>query len=151
VTGTYTFENRFQSNPLSIDRECIGQYSVNCDPPQPEWQFSQRATWSWNQFDVSVLHRYIGSTAYETALLTPASTIVNAYRQIDAANYLDLTGRWRINDMIEATVTVNNLLDKDPPLVGNNIGTTGFNTGNTYPTVYDALGRTYNFGIRVRL
>jgi outer membrane receptor protein involved in Fe transport len=37
---------------------------------------------------------------------------------------------------------VNNVFDKDPPLVGSSVGGTDtrFN-GNTYPTVYDSLGR----------
>jgi outer membrane receptor protein involved in Fe transport len=34
---------------------------------------------------------------------------------------------------------INNLLDKDPPLSG--LVGAGFGNGNTYPQVYDALGR----------
>jgi outer membrane receptor protein involved in Fe transport len=46
---------------------------------------------------------------------------------------------------------INNLFDKDPPVVdGNNIGLAGvtqFGNGNTYPGVYDTLGRTVFVGI----
>jgi hypothetical protein len=45
---------------------------------------------------------------------------------------------------------VQNLLDKDPPDVGNTIGTTTFNSGNTYPSVYDPLGRRYTVGVNLR-
>ena len=37
---------------------------------------------------------------------------------------------------------VNNLLDKDPPIVSNGVaGPSIFGNGNTFPQVYDALGR----------
>jgi outer membrane receptor protein involved in Fe transport len=39
-------------------------------------------------------------------------------------------------------VGINNLLDKDPPIVG---GDDAPANGNTFPQVYDALGR-YIFG-----
>ena len=43
-----------------------------------------------------------------------------------------------------------NLFDKDPPIVGATIGTTSFNSGNTYPSTYDALGRRYAVSARLR-
>ena len=43
-----------------------------------------------------------------------------------------------------------NLLDKDPPLVGGTVGPTAFNSGNTYPSTYDAVGRRFTVTGRVR-
>ena len=43
-----------------------------------------------------------------------------------------------------------NLFDKEPPFVGSTIGTTSFNSGNTYPSTYDALGRRYAVSARLR-
>jgi outer membrane receptor protein involved in Fe transport len=48
------------------------------------------------------------------------------------------------------TVTVQNLFDKDPPTVGGTVGNTAFNGGNTYPSTYDALGRRFAVGARVK-
>jgi iron complex outermembrane receptor protein len=39
---------------------------------------------------------------------------------------------------------VNNIFDEAPPLSGS-VGTTG--NGNTYPQLYDALGRYFFFGV----
>ena len=39
-----------------------------------------------------------------------------------------------------------NVFDKDPPLVGTNCAATYCN-GNTYPQVYDALGRYMYVGL----
>ena len=42
---------------------------------------------------------------------------------------------------------VNNVFDKDPPIVGQNAKLSGtFGNGNTYPNVYDALGRYFFAG-----
>jgi outer membrane receptor protein involved in Fe transport len=46
--------------------------------------------------------------------------------------------------------TVANIFDKQPPIVGNTIGATAFNSGNTYPSTYDAIGRRYSAAVRLR-
>jgi outer membrane receptor protein involved in Fe transport len=47
-------------------------------------------------------------------------------------------------------LTIDNVTDEAPPEVGNDIGPTAWNSGNTYPTVYDALGRTYSLGVTLK-
>jgi len=46
---------------------------------------------------------------------------------------------------------VNNAFDKDPPVVDANFlgiaGTASFGNGNTFPGVYDAIGRTVFVGL----
>ena len=148
--GTYTFENRFQATPTSIDRECVGFYSTNCGNIsaniQPEMQFNQRVTFSYDIFDLSFQHRYIGSVMEE-----PGGTVfLPAFSTIDAHNYVDMSVRANLNENFTLTGTVDNLFDKQPPVVGNTIGSTSFNSGNTYPTVYDALGRTFTVALRAR-
>ena len=41
-------------------------------------------------------------------------------------------------------------IDKQPPIVGSSIGSTAFNSGNTYPSTYDALGRRFAASARIR-
>ena len=50
----------------------------------------------------------------------------------------------------DLTFTVRNIFDKQPPIVGNNAGTTAFNSGNTYPSTYDPLGRSFAAGARIK-
>ncbi len=57
--GNYTAHNRFQATPISLNRDCVGYFSVNCPSPQPKFQWSQRTTLSFNSFDVSLLWRHI--------------------------------------------------------------------------------------------
>jgi outer membrane receptor protein involved in Fe transport len=60
---------------------------------------------------------------------------------IKAYNYLDLSAAVKLMDKMTFRVGVNNVFDKDPPVIGgsNLPGTAG--NGNTFPQVYDSLGR----------
>ena len=58
---------------------------------------------------------------------------------IDAKHYFDASGTYRFNDNYAVTFGIDNLLDDDPPLVGN-----GNNEqANTWPASYDVYGRSY--------
>ncbi|MEZ5710059.1 MAG: TonB-dependent receptor [Blastomonas sp.] len=80
----------------------------------------------------------------------PGGCIVEPeFRSIGSKSYFDLTARWQIMDHLQVTMIVQNLFDKKPPLVGNDVGSTTFNSGNTYPSTYDALGRRYGVAAKI--
>ena len=66
---------------------------------------------------------------------------------LDEQNYLDLSGRYQVLENVSFRAGVNNVTDEDPPL-SSVVGTAPGN-GNTYPQVYDALGRYIFFGATV--
>lgn len=68
------------------------------------------------------------------------------FTRIPSYDYIDLSTRIGIAENFDLTVTVQNLFDKQPPLVGSTVGSTSFNSGNTYPSTYDALGRRFAIG-----
>jgi iron complex outermembrane recepter protein len=159
---TYTIENLFQATPVSINRECVGYYSVSCGNPQPEWQWNVRTTVGFaSGTDVSLFWRHLGGVNVEPVAPTPQvfggvpttggpATVFAAYRSIPSYDYFDLSFRQSIGDNLQFTLTAQNLFDKDAPDVGNTIGGTGPNSGNTFPSVYDALGRRYTAAIRLK-
>ena len=57
----------------------------------------------------------------------------------DAIDYFDLSGSYQARENLTLRLGVNNLFDQDPPLSAS-VGT-GVGNGNTFPTVYDAMGR----------
>jgi outer membrane receptor protein involved in Fe transport len=163
--GSYTSKSRFQALPTSFVRECTSFYSVSCDPPLPEWSWNARATLAMRSgTDVSLLWRHISGTRAEprTSTTTPAAgtvgsfnstnpdTFIGAYRSIPAYDWFDLSLQQAIGEQLTFTFVVQNLLDKDPPAVGQTIGSTGYNSGGTYPSVYDAIGRRFLVGARLR-
>lgn len=162
--GTWTNENIFNTNPAnptSVNRDCIGFYSVNCSSPQSEFSFSQRTTVSfYDEFNLSLRWRYLSGIEQEPDDIlngngpafqgnSPLFGDVD-FQQIPAESYFDLTGQWDISENVLLTITVQNLLDNKPTVVGNNIGSTAFNSGNTYPSSYDALGRRYGASVKFK-
>jgi len=162
--GTWLDYYHFQATPNSINRDCTGYYSTNCTNPRPEWKWNVRGTLSTGPVDVSLLWTHISSVKIEPFLataLTPLATpqpggpnptgLLDAYERIKAYSYFDLALRFNASDAVQMTLTVDNLLDKDPPLVGSGVGGTSFNNGNTFPTTFDPIGRRFTLGVRMRL
>jgi iron complex outermembrane receptor protein len=54
-----------------------------------------------------------------------------------------------MNENVRFNLTIDNLFDKQPPEVGNTIGSTTINSGNTFPQFYDVVGRFYTLGVTV--
>lgn len=133
--------------PASV-YDCAGFYANQCGVPNPEWRHRARATWltPWD-LDLSATWRHYGEV--EIAVLDGTNGSLNnggarLDRYFDAENYLDLAAVWQVMDTVTLRAGVNNVLDNDPQL-SYSVGTTG--NGNTYPQLYDALGRYFFFGV----
>lgn len=145
VNGNFTFENKFQSLPTSVNRECAGFYSVNCFSIQPEFQLNSRVTLSREEGSISLGWRHISSQDFEPGA-ADLDEIFDDFETIPSYNIFDLALKASVMETLDVTFVVDNLFDKTPPIVGNTIGSTAFNSGNTYPSSYDALGRRYTIG-----
>lgn len=169
LLGTWTDESKFQASPGSINRECVGFYSVNCGSIQPEITFNQRSTLSFGGTDLSLLWRYMDKVRFEPQQLAddiataidagctdpagadPDGCVVDPrFRTIPAEHYFDFTLQQEVLRNFTFTFTVMNLLDNKPKVVGSDVGSTAFNSGNIYPSSYDPLGRRFAAGARVR-
>lgn len=69
--------------------------------------------------------------------------------KLNAANYFDLAITARITQKFNLRLGSNNILDAEPPVAGQEVIPAGFGNGNTYPQVYDALGRYFFAGVTV--
>ena len=168
--GNYTLNSKFKATPTGLNRECTGYFSVNCSftgSLQPKYQWSLRNTFSIEDIDLSVLWRHIdkmrqepedvangNGPAFSGTLPATGGGGLNGrtvdFGRIKSFDYFDLTARFNVNENFTFTATVQNLLDKKPPVVGNGVGSTAFTSGNTYPSTYDTLGRRYAVSARVR-
>lgn len=176
--GNWTRNSEFNANPAnpeSLNRECAGLYSVNCSftgSIQPKFQFSQRSTLTFGKVDLSLLWRWIDGVKFEPAQLAadlqaaedggcdltggvdgpdPDGCLVDPeFRKIPAEHYFDLTARFNATENFTFTVTAQNLLDNQPKVVGNSIGSTTFNSGNIFPATYDSLGRRYAVSAKIK-
>ena len=173
--GNYTFTSKFRSQPGGLFRECIGLYSGNCSNGggesigsiQPKFSFSQRTTLGYGKAQLSLLWRHISPERYEPyayseqvagaiangctdpAGADPDACVFDArFRRIKAYDYFDLTAQFVATDRFTLTLLVQNLGNRKPPIVGSDIGSTLYNSGNTYPSTYDALGRRFVMNVR---
>ncbi|HEX8481798.1 MAG TPA: TonB-dependent receptor [Allosphingosinicella sp.] len=162
--GNWTNSLKFRASPSSLDRECVRYYSVNCGPTlgqiQPEFSWQQRTTLTMGAASLSLLWRHIGKVQYEPGIGTlfsgaikgpsPLAGETHNFNRIEAHDYFDLAARFEVNDNFDFVVGVQNLLDREPPVVGSAAGSTTANSGNTFPATYDTLGRAFNVNARIR-
>jgi outer membrane receptor protein involved in Fe transport len=161
LIGNWTSRNIFQAAPGTLRRDCVGKFGANCGSIQPDWSWSVRNTFSISDFDFSLLWRYLSSVEYEDAGTAGAAfsgTLSGGniagqkvdFNRIPAYSIFDLSARFQANEMFSLTFTIQNLFNRQPTVVGNSIGSTSFNSGNVYPSTYDALGRRFAIGARVK-
>ena len=79
---------------------------------------------------------------------TVANPIV-ANERLPAQSFFDLALTARITQKFNLRFGANNILDRQPPVAGGQVIPAGFGNGNTYPQVYDALGRYMFAGVTV--
>ena len=141
--GTYLDEFKSEDFPGSGEYDCAGLHGSTCGTPLPKWRHKIRAVWGtpWSGLELGVTWRHIKAVKLDATSDNPL--LKTAFQPIDATlgarNYLDLVGQYAFNKNLTLRAGINNALDKDPPLSG--ITAAVFGNGNTYPQVYDALGR----------
>lgn len=142
-----SFLNRadFKSLPSVATLEQAGHYGVDVGTPYTKWRFNQRTSWTLGDYTVGLGWRHIGSSTVQTtgAAANNQGKFLAAYESIKAFDYFDLNGSWQVTKNFKVSLTVNNLFDKQPPLIGTGIGPGAQNYGNTFPSVYDVIGRRY--------
>ncbi|HEY7641642.1 MAG TPA: TonB-dependent receptor [Steroidobacteraceae bacterium] len=136
-----------------VSYDCVGLYGSVCGVPAPEWRHKLDTTWRtpWAGVDLTLSWRYsdkVGRDAESSASDNPFLSqlgVATGRRPTESVlgsrSYIDLTGSVTLADKYTLRVGVNNLFDKDPPLVGNQTCPTGPCNGNTFPQMYDTLGR----------
>ena len=149
MTGTYLKETKVEPIPGLGSYNCVGLHGANCGVPNPEWRHKFRTTWEtpWS-FDVAATWRHIGKVSQEGTSDNPLinnSGLAPKDGPMGERNYLDLAASYALTKKIMLRAGVNNVFDRDPPLSG--IVGAGFGNGNTYPQVYDALGRRFFFNL----
>jgi outer membrane receptor protein involved in Fe transport len=127
--------------------DCLGYYGNSCGNPVIETRWIQRTTWNLGIVELSYLWRHYGGADIEP---TQKDDTFEKFQSIDSADYFDVFAGVTLWENVRLSAGVDNVFDKDPPIVGDTAGTTASNFGNTFPAVYDALGRVYRMGVNVR-
>ena len=111
---------------------CAGKWGFVCGFPTPDLRNKMRLIWTtpWN-VAATVMWRYTNKIddLNETGI------------DLKAISYIDLSAIWDVTQRIQVRAGINNLFDEAPPIAGNGAGPSISGNGNTFPGMYDALGR----------
>ncbi len=111
---------------------CAGKWGAFCGYPTPDLRNKLRAVWT-TPWDVtaSLMWRYTAKV----------SDLNETDIDLKAISYIDLAVFWDATDNTQVRLGINNLFDEAPPIAGNGAGPSINGNGNTFPGMYDALGR----------
>jgi len=156
LNGAYLLHNINTPFPGSGSYDCAGLFGSSCfdGTVNPHWRHNLRLTWDtpWNLL-VSMQWRFIGPTSFDnnssnpllagneeggSNLPPPSYDLYNA--RIPGYSYLDLTAVWRATHNLELRAGVQNLLDKDPPIIPS-LDISAFAGASNSWGAYDLLGR----------
>jgi iron complex outermembrane recepter protein len=154
LVGTRILTHEANPLPGGATYDCAGLYGPICGvntgsaSPISEWRHRFRVTWgtSWD-VDLSVAWRYISENKYEGN--DSQASLNNGFfdaadATIPAYDYFDIAFEWAMTDNIRITGGINNLTDQDPPVLDSNVlgvSAPPYGNGNTFPVIYDSLGR----------
>ncbi len=157
--GTWTDHLTAQPSPGGGTYDCAGLYGAACSnqfgsPVTPHFKAETRFTWvtPW-KLTASLNWRYLGPVTLDYLSSNPLLNNLSSDSvegRLHAYNYFDLAFTYKVKDGLVLRAGVNNLFDIDPPVIdGNNIGIAGppYGNGNTFPGVYDSLGRKIFVGL----
>ncbi|MGQ0836409.1 MAG: TonB-dependent receptor plug domain-containing protein [Gammaproteobacteria bacterium] len=152
LIGTY-LEERVSEPVTNLPAyDCVGLYGGICGLV-PEFRSQFRTTWvsPWD-LDVALTWRFIDSVDLDSTSDNPQlAFIVHATDvRIDSVNFLDLAASYSLKTgpaNMTFRLGINNLMDEDPPVFGGESCPLPGCNGNTFPQMYDPLGRYVFFNV----
>lgn len=155
--GTLTTKYERQFAPGNTPWSCLGYFGFACGDPMPRWRHVAGLNWRlpWIEGGLGFTWRYTGATrisklsSNKVLAAAPGETYPLANR-IRPFSYFDFNANATVVKGVELRFNVQNLFDKDPPLIGFD---TNYGIGqyfNTFPAYYAVRGRTLRVGVSAR-
>lgn len=106
----------------------------------PHWRFNTSATFATDAYKLALTGRYVGG-----GIITQNGSVDK--KSVNGRLYFDIMGEVALiddgNRRVALFATIQNLMDKDPPI-------TAWNGYGTTRSLYDMIGRVYNLGVRFK-
>ncbi|MFI4980239.1 MAG: TonB-dependent receptor domain-containing protein, partial [Nevskiales bacterium] len=155
--ATWTESFQQEAAPGAGLYNCAGMYGPTCGVPDPRYRHKMRFTWiSPFGLTLSANWRYFGGVKLDSNSADPNlnnGVVDIPDNKLGAKQYLDLSGTYTLpiqKENITLRAGISNIGGQTPPLVDTNtlgISSPPFGNANTYPNVYDALGRVLFVGV----
>lgn len=143
-----TFLDKFRNTPVALLplNENIQEGTFGL----PEYRHNMRVTYTQGPALVSLRWRYEGPTedfrvrnTFDGSTRIPNPNLPRP--NISAWNYIDLAVGFDIDERMTINAGVNNVFDKQPPVLGS-----AAEQANTLPSFFDVLGRDFFMGVNFR-
>ncbi len=133
MIGTYMITKEVQPLPNADSRyDCVGLISTRCYS-SPQWRHTISVDYDSNEWwSTSIRWRFFDGVDYD------GDTDQIAQKNMSKSqSYIDLNAVFRFMENNDVTIGINNIFDKEPPMVGGTLTT----NANTIAGYYDTLGR----------
>ena len=143
INGYYSIKKEVEPilGDESLAYDCSGNVSTDCFA-SPKWRHTANVNYIADDWRVGLKWRYYGGVDYEG----DADTSLIENGGIDSYNFIDLSGNYSVNEHVTLTGGINNIFDKEPPMVGNTISS----NANTVAGYYDTLGRFVHMSVNLK-
>jgi iron complex outermembrane recepter protein len=148
LVGTYLDSLKVQPLTNGFTYDCKGLYGLTCGTANAKWRhtFSVKYDTPW-PLAVQLKWRYIDGVKLDSLTgveglggNNPGSPTVND-DAIGSFSYFDLIFSLPVTEKVGLRLGVNNITDKDPPIISQGSLTGTIGNGNTIVGTYDYLGR----------
>jgi outer membrane receptor protein involved in Fe transport len=151
LSGNYDLH--FKTTPYvgSGTYDCAGYYGPSCGAdggvsPHIKTVFRVNYSTPLPGLDFWAKWRLIGPVKVQNLsqnplLAGPVDPIAGIGNQVPGYNYIDLGASYQVAKQVSLRFGVNNVADKDPPIIQTFYGASVLDSGNTYPQTYDWGGR----------
>lgn len=144
VGAGWLFERSTQTVRSQAPIDCAGRFGGGCTGTgvfsTPDFKLNIAALWRSGPASVRLQGRSLGSLDVYPGIAAAAVT------RTEMQWYVDLSTTVRLFDFLELFGGVDNVLDNDPPILGQTLST----DPNTDPSLYDTIGRRFFVGSRLR-
>ncbi|MEE2024574.1 MULTISPECIES: TonB-dependent receptor domain-containing protein [Alkalimonas] len=142
LIGSYSLKKEYEPLPGldSAIYDCSGKISTACFP-QPKWRHTMTLSYSTGDFwTAQAKWRYFGGVDYVGSV----DQIIGS--GIASQSYFDVNATFELTDYAALLIGMNNIFDKEPPMVGATLA----QNANTVAGYYDTLGRYLHASITLR-
>ncbi|MEP6343433.1 MAG: TonB-dependent receptor [Maricaulaceae bacterium] len=136
--STINLDNNFTAFEGADVITCAGEFGTTCGEPDPTYRHRTTGGWDKGPFSAQVVWRLVGSVDDDA----PGTNFVD---EIGTFHYFDASASWDLTDNYAITVGMNNVFDRNPPVIGDND-----EQANTFPATYDVFGRTLFASLRTK-
>ncbi|WP_422932992.1 TonB-dependent receptor domain-containing protein [Sphingobium cupriresistens] len=131
---------------IGVDKviDCEGRFGTQCGVPTPKWRHTLRTGLELSKVSMSVQWRYIGKSRDDD------DDTLYGSEKIKGFSYFDMTFNADVTDNFTLGAGVSNMFNKNPPLSASGQNGGNGEQTNTYPTLYEVLGRSFFLSGKLR-